>query len=571
MSCSQNSPLGAILCTHCQANALSDPTTLSWKSHLDRINVLLKSNDPPLPEEADKMRDSRAEAKLRSRNIEKELELMEQRRILLQKEKRDIDEYLTVQERVLEPIRSIPVEILAKIFIICVDNVVDPETRYYDDPLSTKSVRWVLSYVCSRWRNVALTTPMMWDNIQLNIGTGIYESASIRSLLLGTHIQLSGSRPLTVGLYGFSPRFTERHPCLMVILSFAARWKCLHLIMKPRDMQKCLTYIQPYLRSTLNVLITYQDRHFRNLPLNYHSLPEERCDVFQSAVALDSVQLANPIALMNLHWDRIRYLTVTCSLNRVSDVHRALGQMKDLEYLEIGEYALDATADQMQEPNRSFIDLPNLKLLMFRAENAHYSPWPTEDQRALARTRFLKTLLVPNLTTFVDYGNGFPPSTPSSLALQSVSSAYLSLLDRSETRNLTHVNFGMVSVPENELCALLMRNPHIESLAFESNSVSNHFVRLLTYRAAVNTEEECITLPRLRSLTLTGIFNFESAVFVEMVRSRFGAHHAGKAPGMKTLRLHRRGGSLVSSTLSHELEQLQDLDFRGTGFAGQDD
>ncbi|KAK7461361.1 hypothetical protein VKT23_008538 [Stygiomarasmius scandens] len=535
------------LCTKCQAEIVDTSATLSWKSHLCRIDELLESNDPPAPDEAEKMRASFADAKRRYQSIEQELGIMEQRRVLLQMEKKDISKYLGSQKRILEPIRSMPVEILEKIFTICIDDATDPETRHYDDPLSTKSVRWIIGYVCRRWRMVSLSTPMMWDNIQLNVGTGGYESASIRNLLLSTHIQRSNSLPLTVGLYGFSPRFTEKHPFLITILAFAARWQRLHIIMKPRDMQRCLSYIQPFLAS-LKALTTYQDRHFRNLPLNYHSLPDEHCDVFHGAVSLTSVRLTCQVPLINLLWDRLHSLTLTCSVNRVSDVLNILRLTKNLEKLYIGEYSLDTDGIADTETTHAPLSLTALKVLQFRSEAGLFSPLSPERQRASARRQFLNTLSIPNLEIFID--NGLP--------IQPVSMAYLGILQRSGCKGLMDINFGLVAVPEDEFYTILVQNPYIKSLAFRSENISNKLIKYLSYRPTVT--EDC-ALPKLDCLTMNGTFNFEAEMCADMIESRHRAHHAGKAAWMHAVRLYQTAGSLASSEMLSKLERLKHTNF----------
>lgn len=61
---------------------------------------------------------------------------------------------------VLSPVRHIPCEILGEIFAFCVD--VADGTKSTDDPRESPIL---MSHICSRWRDVALNTPRLWDNL----------------------------------------------------------------------------------------------------------------------------------------------------------------------------------------------------------------------------------------------------------------------------------------------------------------------------------------------------------------------------------------------------------------------
>ncbi|PBK88065.1 hypothetical protein ARMGADRAFT_441139 [Armillaria gallica] len=83
------------------------------------------------------------------------------RRVRKQKE-----DQLKRRKCVVALIWSLPVEILAEIFILaaddghCVDNL---DTR--------QSIPWVVSHVCQLWRNVALSTSPLWSTLRFLVST----------------------------------------------------------------------------------------------------------------------------------------------------------------------------------------------------------------------------------------------------------------------------------------------------------------------------------------------------------------------------------------------------------------
>ena len=62
--------------------------------------------------------------------------------------------------------KHLPLEILAKIFMHCLDRSVSTghaEIRIPGDPLPPAP--WMLSQVCSRWRRIVLTEPQLWNSV----------------------------------------------------------------------------------------------------------------------------------------------------------------------------------------------------------------------------------------------------------------------------------------------------------------------------------------------------------------------------------------------------------------------
>ncbi|KAF9023031.1 hypothetical protein BDZ89DRAFT_919358, partial [Hymenopellis radicata] len=72
----------------------------------------------------------------------------------LEQEQSRMQDVLSKCRGVLSPLRCLPQEILTKIFnLSCVDHT---------DILDTSGGPWLLGQVCRRWRNIVVSTPLLW-------------------------------------------------------------------------------------------------------------------------------------------------------------------------------------------------------------------------------------------------------------------------------------------------------------------------------------------------------------------------------------------------------------------------
>ncbi|KDQ27363.1 hypothetical protein PLEOSDRAFT_1026266, partial [Pleurotus ostreatus PC15] len=64
---------------------------------------------------------------------------------------------------ILAPIRRIPPEILAEIFVATIDDTT------LCDPLDYDEMPWLLGRVCHSWRMVTESTPKLWSRIRVEL------------------------------------------------------------------------------------------------------------------------------------------------------------------------------------------------------------------------------------------------------------------------------------------------------------------------------------------------------------------------------------------------------------------
>ncbi len=60
------------------------------------------------------------------------------------------------------PLTNLPNELLSRIFVLCSDSSLNLFYRRFDVPHQR-----TISQVCSRWRQVALSTRVLWSNVQV--------------------------------------------------------------------------------------------------------------------------------------------------------------------------------------------------------------------------------------------------------------------------------------------------------------------------------------------------------------------------------------------------------------------
>ncbi|KAH6886712.1 hypothetical protein BKA70DRAFT_1464656 [Coprinopsis sp. MPI-PUGE-AT-0042] len=128
---------------------------------------------------------------------------------------------------------SVPTEILSEIFRQSLPHRLDQEGR-----LSFQTIR----SVCSRWRAVSFSTPMLWSSISVtcNIGDeGFHDGYSSNLILLGTWFLRAGeSIPLELEFSDpaiNSMRGEEKEAMKTLIRRYQSRWQLLSLSIDPES------------------------------------------------------------------------------------------------------------------------------------------------------------------------------------------------------------------------------------------------------------------------------------------------------------------------------------------------
>ena len=96
-----------------------------------------------------------------------------------------------------DPFRNLPNELLSRIFILCGDFPLRVFFRRFEVPH-----QFTVSQVCSRWRQVALSTGVLWSSFRV---TELDTKFAHRLRLYRTLVGRAGDCPLTVSLFFYGP------------------------------------------------------------------------------------------------------------------------------------------------------------------------------------------------------------------------------------------------------------------------------------------------------------------------------------------------------------------------------
>ncbi|KAF6763611.1 hypothetical protein DFP72DRAFT_1040410 [Ephemerocybe angulata] len=102
-------------------------------------------------------------------------------------------------EALLEPIRRVPDDILAAVFLECLPQ--EPEGWAAMTPTEgTKHPAITLTHVCRHWRNLAMGTPRLWAQVDLRVPSRPYRARTIPRLthLVRVFTQRSRACPMTI-------------------------------------------------------------------------------------------------------------------------------------------------------------------------------------------------------------------------------------------------------------------------------------------------------------------------------------------------------------------------------------
>ncbi|KIK66067.1 hypothetical protein GYMLUDRAFT_158552, partial [Collybiopsis luxurians FD-317 M1] len=109
-------------------------------------------------------------------------------RLLLRKQ--NVEEYIMAHKALASPVRQLPAEILAEIFVHCL-----PDCAVRD--LSEAPL--VLTRICRSWRRIALDTPRLWQSLHVYLPPNLSNAACSRRIEgVTAWLERSGSLPISI-------------------------------------------------------------------------------------------------------------------------------------------------------------------------------------------------------------------------------------------------------------------------------------------------------------------------------------------------------------------------------------
>nr|GAT45247.1 predicted protein [Mycena chlorophos] len=174
---------------------------------------------------ADEMRDIIATCAAELEAYDVAISVAQETLTRLLSEREMMQRYSHVARSVLSPVRSLPAELLVKIFVLVRDGAEaqaaeDVIDRFFHagDALANEPVM-TLAGVCSQWRAVALGSPELWTTLYANI-TPFHNPHQVG--LLTEALQRSAPLPLTVYLRS---AYKDVDDTLQILLQQSPRWK----------------------------------------------------------------------------------------------------------------------------------------------------------------------------------------------------------------------------------------------------------------------------------------------------------------------------------------------------------
>ncbi|KAJ3804735.1 hypothetical protein F5876DRAFT_82673 [Lentinula aff. lateritia] len=151
-----------------------------------------------------------------------ELEIARTQLVLdgLLRQKEEIKNYIEAHQALMSPIRQIPSETLADIFVWCL-----PADR--NATRSLKEAPLLLTTICRNWRQVALDTPRLWTSLHIFLPPHMSNIAVLkRAIGVKTWLQRSGSLPLSISFH-VKPLFGPPPNITTTTMDFSDRLKLL--------------------------------------------------------------------------------------------------------------------------------------------------------------------------------------------------------------------------------------------------------------------------------------------------------------------------------------------------------
>ncbi|KAJ7162697.1 hypothetical protein C8R43DRAFT_305831 [Mycena crocata] len=291
-------------CTHSEVTGKFD-----WKAASTPYRGLLKTNGPLPDSDVPHLRAILSQGRLQVAHLDDRISRLQTELQQLIPERDELQEDIDKHSSLTVPLRGrMPNELLSHIFMLAVCDMVDVDTPP-DRAETEMQGAWIISHVCRRWREIALSLPGLWSVVVLDFdpprGCRLSEHA------LKTHLQRSKNMSLTIIFRTASERNSYmQRIAFSLIISHSLRWETAALYI-PLALLSNLDSLHgrvPVLRALRIVTLGFD----YDAPVEpVHWLTASRA--FQSAPNLQSVYLGNRHILLpaplpvSLPWSQLQW------------------------------------------------------------------------------------------------------------------------------------------------------------------------------------------------------------------------------------------------------------------------
>ncbi len=245
----------ATLCSKCHTNLGVDESDLIESFELDTLRAYV-----PHPWHPDVIQEKRDAIHTGVTRIDEEVAALNNMITTLQVRRRLFE---AAQARLCpSPIRKLPAELHLIIFQYAFDNL---------EPSGFLAVSLVITSVCYRWRQLALSTPRLWTTIFASVDGQSHQLSN--DALVNLHLERSGDLPLAVKITAFNADRVNicddevkasKHwfPQFAKLYNNFARWESAELVLTQVEMRRLDKFVNgaslPLLRSLKLVLTNDQ-------------------------------------------------------------------------------------------------------------------------------------------------------------------------------------------------------------------------------------------------------------------------------------------------------------------------
>ncbi|KAE9408847.1 hypothetical protein BT96DRAFT_624547 [Gymnopus androsaceus JB14] len=407
-------------------------------------------------------------------------------------------------QSLLSPFLEIPNEIVYVIFeLACADNFLQD----YPWPLSSeppiKLTLPVIAYlptlaisaVCTRWRSLALASPILWSQIRVESASRKDKVSDTQSGFISTlklYLKRSVDTPLSIGLRTQGRVYVHgASPPLNLLLQHTCRWKSFSYF-GDNELKKCIG-------SSLSFPI------LQNLTVHgpHSVITSENLDSFANAPNLDSVAtsaILKAVEESSVNWQQVTSMDIWVAEGEDLDV---LHRFPALTILKL------RSSWSRFEPSTPLAKLHSLTFI----------DWTDSDDRdnKLLENMFI-AFTIPALAELVIY----PDNNGSISSLMWASDAFHGFISRSSC-TLTTLSLSSVAISDSDLISALRILPSLTSFSIKGlenldggSPITSHFMSSMHSSSAIPL------LPRLRCLSIISHdTSFDDTAFVSMVSSRW--------------------------------------------------
>ncbi|KAJ7595687.1 hypothetical protein C8J56DRAFT_386774 [Mycena floridula] len=146
------------ICSEC-GSPTARPDDFDSLRYPEFVTDLLKSNNPPSPEQETSIRKAIQDAERHMKSLGQQIDKLQKALRQLGDQRQALDHFAGEHRRIMSPVRKIPSELVSEIAMFFVAR----ETSGV--PLDVRNGPWVFGQVSSQWRRVVLSLPSIWSNI----------------------------------------------------------------------------------------------------------------------------------------------------------------------------------------------------------------------------------------------------------------------------------------------------------------------------------------------------------------------------------------------------------------------